>query len=224
MQPPSDLDAVLLTLALAGVTTGLLLVTGIPLGWWLAAGRSRWRAWVGAAVTLPMVLPPVVVGFYMLLWLGPEGPVGRVTARLGLGTLPFTFAGLVVASTLASLPFVVSPLQTAFEAVGAGTLEAAATLGAGPLDRFLSVALPMSARGVLGAAILGFSHTVGEFGVVLMMGGNIPGKTRVLSVALFDHVESLEYAQAHRLAAGLVMFSGLVLFALYSLRARPQPL
>jgi molybdate transport system permease protein len=224
MPTSSDVDAVVLTLELAGVTTLLLLVIGIPLGWWLASGRSRSRAWVGAAITMPVVLPPVVLGFYMLLWLGPEGPVGRVTERLGLGTLPFTFGGLVAASTVASLPFVVTPLQGAFEAVGTGTLEAAATLGAGPWDRFASIALPLSARGALGAAILGFSHTVGEFGVVLMMGGNIPGKTRVLSVALFDHVESLEYGQAHRLAVGLVMFSALVLFTLYSLRAQPRPL
>ncbi|HXN32001.1 MAG TPA: molybdate ABC transporter permease subunit [Polyangiaceae bacterium] len=219
----SDLVAVSLTLQLASLTTLLLLGIATPLAWWLSTSRSRWKTWVGALVSLPLVLPPAVLGFYLLLWLGPEGPVGRMTTRLGLGALPFTFAGLVVASTVYSLPFVVQPLRNAFEAVGSRPLEVAATLGAGPSDRFFSIAVPLSASGYFTAAVLGFAHTVGEFGVVLMIGGNIPGKTRVLSVALYDHVESLEYGAAHRLAGGLVIFSLLVLFALHSFRAQPRP-
>lgn len=223
MQPTSDLAAVRLTVQLASLTTLLLLGMGTPLAWWLATTRSRWKTWVGAFVALPLVLPPAVLGFYLLLWLGPLGPVGRLTSALGLGVLPFTFAGLVVASTLCSLPFVVQPLQNAFEAVGSKPLEVAATLGAGPWDRFFTVALPLSASGYFTAGVLGFAHTVGEFGVVLMIGGSIPGRTRVLSMALYDHVESVEYAEAHRLAGGLVLFSLLVLFTLHSLRAKPQP-
>jgi molybdate transport system permease protein len=178
---------------------------------------------VGAVVALPLVLPPAVLGFYLLLALGPGGPVGRATAALGLEPLPFTFGGLVVGSTLYSLPFVVQPLESAFTAIGPQPLEVAATLGAGPWDRFVTVALPLSVTGYLGAAVLGFAHTIGEFGVVLMLGGNIPGKTRVLSVALYDHVESLEYAEAHRLAAGLLLISLLCLWALYSLPSRVGP-
>jgi molybdate transport system permease protein len=227
MPSEGDLAAIHLTLKLASLTTILLMAVGTPLAWWLSAGRSRWKAWVSAAVSLPLVLPPAVLGFYLLIMLGPHGPVGRLTSWLGLGTLPFTFSGLVLASTLYSLPFVVQPLQNAFESTGARPLELAATLGAGPWDRFFTVAVPLSASGYLTAAVLGFAHTVGEFGVVLMIGGNIPGKTRVLSVALFDHVEALEYADAHRLAGGLVAFSFAVLLALHSLRgarggARPR--
>jgi molybdate transport system permease protein len=220
---PADLVAVRLTLKLACFATALLLVLGSPLAWWLATTRSRWKATVGAVVALPLVLPPVVLGFYLLVWLGPDGPLGRTMAMLGLPSLPFTFAGLVVASTLYSLPFVIQPLQAGFEAVGARPLEVAATLGASPWDRFFTVVVPLSAPSYFAAGLLGFAHTVGEFGVVLMVGGNIPGKTRVLSVALFDHVESLEYGDAHRLAGTLLVFSLLVLFLLHWLRAQSKP-
>jgi molybdate transport system permease protein len=219
---PSDVAAIRLTAELASLTTLILLGVGTPLALWLATTRSPLRAWVGAVVALPLVLPPAVLGFYLLLLMAPAGPIGRLTESLGLGTLPFTFAGLLVASTIYSLPFVVEPLENAFRAVGPGPLEAAATLGAGPWDRFFTVAVPLSASGYLTAAVLGFAHTVGEFGVVLMIGGNIPGKTRVLSVALFDHVEALEYGQAHWLAGGLLAFSVVVLALLRSLRGRPQ--
>ncbi|HZU84484.1 MAG TPA: molybdate ABC transporter permease subunit [Polyangiaceae bacterium] len=222
MPSDDDLAAVRLTLELAAITTVVLLAVATPLAWWLATTRSRLKTWIGAVVSLPLVLPPAVLGFYLLVWLGPNGPAGRVTAALGLGTLPFTFAGLVVASTVYSLPFVVQPIENAFAGIGPRPLEAAATLGAAPWDRFWTIAVPLAAPGFFTAAVLGFAHTVGEFGVVLMIGGNIPGKTRVLSVALYDHVESLEYAQAHRLAAGLLAFAVLVLAALHSLRAQPR--
>ena len=217
MLSPEDLAAVWLTAKLASVTTVLLLLLGTPIAWWLARTSSRWKGAVGAVVALPIVLPPTVIGFYLLLLMGPNGPVGQFTQWAGLGLLPFSFGGLVVASVFYSLPFVVQPIQNAFEAVGERPLEAAATLGAGPLDRFFSVALPLARPGFLTASILGFAHTVGEFGVVLMIGGNIPDKTRVVSVQIYDHVEALEYAQAHGLAAGMVAFSFLVLLALYTL-------
>jgi molybdate transport system permease protein len=217
-----DASALRLTLELATVTTLLLLALGTPVAWWLAQSRTRFKGVVATGVALPLVLPPTVLGFYLLLLLGPNGSVGRLTHALGIGRLPFSFAGLVVASTLYSLPFVVQPLQNAFEGVGARPLEVAATLGAGPWDRFFSVAVPLARRGFVTAAILGFAHTVGEFGVVLMIGGNIPHETRVLSVAIYDHVEALEYTDAHRLAAGMLVFSFLVLFALYSLRVEPE--
>jgi molybdate transport system permease protein len=210
----ADWTAVRLTAALAGLSTLLLLIAGTPLAWWLARTRSRLKPLVAAVVALPLVLPPSVLGFYLLLLMGPQGPVGRLTEALGLGRLPFTFGGLVVASVLYSLPFVVQPLQQAFEAIPARVLEAAATLRAGPLDRFLTVALPLARPGFLTASVLGFAHTVGEFGVVLMIGGNIPGETRVLSVAVFEHVEALAFADAHRLAAGMVVFALAVLLAL----------
>lgn len=215
-----DLAAIALTLKLASVTTALLLVLCTPLAWWLAHTRSRWRGPVGAVVALPLVLPPTVIGFYLLVTLGPHGPLGQLTQALGLGTLPFTFPGLVVGSLIYSMPFAVQPLQRAFEALGARPLEAAATLGAGPLDRFFSVALPLARPGFITAAVLSFAHTVGEFGVVLMLGGNIPGVTRVVSVQIYDHVEALEYAQAHWLAGGMVVFSFLVLLALHWLQPR----
>jgi molybdate transport system permease protein len=214
-----DLVALALTLQLATITTAFLLAIGTPTAYWLARSRSWFRAPVSALVGLPLVLPPTVLGFYLLVWLGPSGVAGRVTDALGLGTLPFTFAGLVVASTLYSFPFVVQPLQGAFEAIGRAPLDIAATLGAGPWDRFFTVTLPQARSGFVVAAVLGFAHTIGEFGVVLMIGGNIPGRTRVLSVALYDHVEALEYQEAHRLAIGLVAFSFLVLLALQRLRA-----
>ncbi|HQR04427.1 MAG: molybdate ABC transporter permease subunit [Proteobacteria bacterium] len=212
--------AILLTLKLAGLVTVLLLIVGTPLAWWLAHTRSAWKGPVGAVVALPLVLPPTVLGFYMLLAMGPAGPVGRMTQALGFGLLPFTFTGLVIASLLYSLPFVVQPLQAAFASLGNAPLEAAATLRAGPVDRFFTVVLPLTRPGFLTATVLGFTHTVGEFGVVLMMGGNIPGQTRVISVQIYDHVEAMEYARAHGLAAAMVIFSFLVLALLYR-RQRP---
>ncbi len=221
---PADLAAIWLTFKLATATTLILLLVGMPLAWWLARTRSWWEGPVGAVVALPIVLPPTVLGFYLLLLLGPDGPVGRFTTWAGLGLLPFTFAGLVVASVLYSMPFVVQPLQNAFEAVGRRPLEAAATLRASPLDAFFTVAVPLARPGFVTAAILGFAHTVGEFGVVLMIGGNIPERTRVVSVQIYDHVEALEYAQAHGLSAALLAFSFLVLLALYTLGpARRRP-
>ena len=209
-------DAIALTLKLAGCTTLLLLLLGTPLAWWLARTRSWLKGPLGALVALPLVLPPTVLGFYLLVAMGPQGPVGQATQALGLGLLPFTFAGLVVGSVFYSLPFVVQPLQNAFEAIGERPLEAAATWRASPLDTFFSVVLPLARPGYLTATVMGFAHTVGEFGVVLMIGGNIPDKTRVLSVQIYDHVEALEYTQAHWLAAGMVLFSFVVLLALYT--------
>ena len=212
------MGAVLLTLQLAGLTTLILLVLGTPLAWWLASTRSWAKGPVGAVVALPLVLPPTVIGFYLLVTMGPHGAIGQLTASMGLGTLPFTFAGLVVGSVFYSMPFVVQPLQNAFEAIGDRPLEVAATLRAGPWDTFFTVVLPLARPGFITASILGFAHTVGEFGVVLMLGGNIPGKTRTVSVQIFDHVEAMEYAQAHWLAGGMVAFSFFVLLALYSSR------
>lgn len=218
MMPLDDigLAAIVLTLKLAGTTTLLLLLIGTPIAWWLARTRSRLKGPISAVVALPLVLPPTVLGFYLLIAMGPNGPVGQLTQSLGLGTLPFTFAGLVVGSVFYSMPFVVQPLHNAFEAIGEAPLEAAATLRAGPLDSFFSVVLPLARPGFITASILGFAHTVGEFGVVLMIGGNIPEKTRVLSVQIYDHVEAMEYAQAHLLAGGMLLFSFVVLLALYS--------
>ncbi len=204
---PAWLAASWVTLKLAGLTTLILLVLGMPLAWWLAHTRSRWRAPVGAVVALPMVLPPTVLGFYLLIGLAPDGPIGQLTTALGLGTLAFTFRGLLLASVLYSLPFVVHPLQAGFAALPPSLLEAAATLRASPLDRFFSVVLPLSRPSLVTASLLGFAHTVGEFGVVLMVGGNIEGETRVLSVLLYDQVEGMAYADAHLLAAGLLGFS-----------------
>ena len=217
-----DYAAIRLTLKLAGVTTLLLMLLCTPLAWWLAHTRSRWRGPIGAVVALPLVLPPTVIGFYLLVTMGPNGPIGRLTQSLGLGNLPFTFAGLVVGSLIYSLPFTVQPLQRAFEALGSRPMEAAASLGASPLDRFLTVALPLARPGFITAAVLTFAHTVGEFGVVLMLGGNIPGVTRVVSVQIYDHVEAMEYGHAHLLAAGMVAFSFLVLLALNWLQPRPE--
>lgn len=212
----AELAAVWLTLKLAGIVTALLLVIGTPIAWWLARTRSRLKGVIGAVVALPLVLPPTVLGFYLLVAMGPNGPIGGLTQSLGLGTLPFTFAGLVIASVFYSLPFVVQPLQNAFEAIGERPLEVAATLRASPWDTFWSVAVPLARPGFISGAILGFAHTVGEFGVVLMIGGNIPEKTRVVSVLIYDHVEAMEYAQAHVLAGGMVAFSFVVLLALYT--------
>ena len=218
-----ELLALWVTLKLASLTTVLLLLIGTPIAWWLARTRSSLKGPVSAVVALPLVLPPTVLGFYLLVAMGPAGPLGRLTDALGLGTLPFTFAGLVVASTFYSLPFVVQPLQNAFQAIGERPLEAAATLRAAPLDAFFSVVLPLARPGYLTATVLGFAHTVGEFGVVLMIGGDIPGQTRVMSVLIYDQVEAGEYAHAHWLAAGLVVFAFLVLLALYRFNpARPE--
>lgn len=213
---PDDFTAIVLTAKLAALSTVLLLILGTPVAWWLARSRSSLRGVVGAIVTLPLVLPPAVLGFYLLVLMGPQGPVGQFTQALGLGLLPFTFAGLVVGSVLYSMPFVVQPLQQAFSAMGERPLEAAATLRASPWDAFVHVALPLARPGFVTAAVLGFAHTVGEFGVVLMIGGNIPGKTQVLSMAIYNHVEALEYSNAHWLAGGMLVFSFLVLWLLYS--------
>ncbi|WP_314019844.1 molybdate ABC transporter permease subunit [Stutzerimonas degradans] len=215
-----DLAAIWLTIKLASTTTVLLLLLGTPLAWWLARTHSRWRGPIGAVVALPLVLPPTVLGFYLLVAMGPNGLLGQLTQSLGLGLLPFSFTGLVVGSVLYSMPFVVQPLQNAFEAIGDAPLEAAATLRASPWDSFFSVVLPLARPGFVTASILGFAHTVGEFGVVLMIGGNIPEKTRVVSVQIYDHVEAMEYAQAHWLAGGMLLFSFLVLLALYGSRQR----
>ena len=211
-------QAVWLTLELATLTTALLLLVATPLAWWLSQTRSRWRAPISAVVTLPLVLPPSVLGFYLLVLMGPQGPLGQLTLALGWGTLSFTFTGLLIGSIAFSLPFAVQPIQHAFESIGKRPLEVAATLRAGPLDAFFSIALPLARPGLLTAAILSFAHTVGEFGVVLMIGGNIPGKTRVVSTQIYGHVEAMEYVQAHWLAGGMLAFSFVVLLCLSLLK------
>jgi molybdate transport system permease protein len=221
MSPSREaLQAIALTAELAAATTLLLLAIATPIAWWLSRTASRWRAPVGALVTLPLVLPPSVLGFYLLVAMGPDGPLGRLTLALGWGTLSFTFAGLLVGSVVYSLPFAVQPIQHAFEAMGARPMEVAATLRARPLDAFFSVALPLARPGLVTAAILSFAHTVGEFGVVLMIGGNIPGKTRVVSTHIYGLVEAMEYAQAHWLAGGMVALSFAVLLALSLMKRR----
>ena len=202
-----DLQALWLTVRLAGIVTLILLLLGTPMAWWLARSKAWWKGPVGAVVALPLVLPPSVLGFYLLLAMGPNGPVGQLTQAAGIGLLPFTFWGLVVGSVFYSLPFMVQPLQTAFEAMGERPLEVAATLRASPLDAFFTVAVPLALPGFLTASILTFAHTVGEFGVVLMIGGNLPGVTRVASVQIYDHVEAMEYLDAHRLSAVMLVFS-----------------
>jgi molybdate transport system permease protein len=214
----ADFAAIWLTLKLASLTTVILLLIGTPIALWLSRTRSWLRGPVGAVVALPLVLPPTVIGFYLLLALGPNGWIGQLTQTLGLGTLTFSFTGLVIGSVIYSMPFVVQPLQNAFSAIGNRPLEVTATLRASSWDTFFSVVLPLARPGFITAAILGFAHTVGEFGVVLMIGGNIPEKTRVVSVQIYDHVEALEYAQAHWLAAAMLVFSFVVLLALYSSR------
>lgn len=210
----SDLAAIALTVELAALTTLTLLVLATPLAWWLARTGSRWRAPIGAVVALPLVLPPSVLGFYLLVSFGPNGPIGQFTHALGWGTLAFTFTGLWIGSVVYSLPFAVQPLQHAFEAIGPRPMEVAATLRASPLNAFFTVALPLARPGFVTAAILTFAHTVGEFGVVLMIGGNIPGQTRVVSTQIYGHVEALEYAQAHALSLAMLLFSFVVLLAL----------
>ncbi|SFD58082.1 molybdate transport system permease protein [Thiohalospira halophila DSM 15071] len=219
---PVETGPIFITLQMAAVTTVILLILGTPLAWWLARTQRRWRGMVEAVVALPLVLPPTVLGFYLLVMLGPHGPVGALWEGAGGERLTFTFTGLVIGSVLYSLPFAVQPLMHAFEQLPRRPLEAAETLGAGPLDRFFSVILPLSRRGYLVATTLAFAHTVGEFGVVLMIGGNIPGETRVLSIAIYDHVEVLDYASAHVLSAGLLAFSFLVLLAVYGWGRRPE--
>ncbi|MCX7898807.1 MAG: molybdate ABC transporter permease subunit [Methylocystis sp.] len=210
-----DFAAIWLTLQLATIVTILLLLVCAPIAWWLARTKSWLKGPVSAVVALPLVLPPTVIGFYLLLAMGPHGPLGRLTNMLGLGALPFTFQGLVIASVCYSMPFVVQPIQNAFEAIGEGPLEAAATLRASPLDAFFTVALPLAKPGFVTATIVGFAHTIGEFGVVLMIGGNIPGKTRLVSVQIYDHVEAMDYARAHWLAGGMLILSFFALLALY---------
>jgi molybdate transport system permease protein len=214
----ADLTAIWLTIKLASTVTLILLMLGTPIAWWLSQTQSKLRGPISALVALPLVLPPTVLGFYLLIALGPSGPIGQLTQLSGLGTLAFTFWGLVIGSVFYSLPFVVQPLQNAMEAIGRRPLEVASTLRAGPVDRFFTVVLPLARPGFITAAILGFAHTVGEFGVVLMIGGNIPGETKVVSVQIYDHVEALDYSAAHGLAGLMVAFSFIVLLALYSLR------
>ena len=217
---PDAWQAIGLTLQLATATTVLLLLIATPLAWWLSQTKSSLRAPVGALVTLPLVLPPTVLGFYILIVLGPEGPIGEITQALGLGLMSFSFSGLLIGSVIFSLPFAVQPIQYAFEAIGRRPMEVAATLRARPIDAFFSVALPLAKPGLLTATVLTFAHTVGEFGVVLMIGGNIPGETRVVSTQIYGHVEAMEYRQAHGLAAGMVLFSFVVLIALARLKKR----
>lgn len=215
-----DMATIWLTLRLATTVTILLLLIATPIACWLARTNSWFKGIVSAIVALPLVLPPTVLGFYLLLAMGPNGAIGQFTQALGLGTLPFTFWGLVVASMVYSMPFVVQPIQNAIEAIGNRPLEAAATLGAGPIDRFFTVVLPLAKPGFMTATILGFAHTVGEFGIVLMIGGSIPGETRVVSVQIYDHVEALEYAQAHALSGVMIVFSFAVLLLLYTFQRK----
>lgn len=213
-------EAIGLTLELAASTTVILLVLATPLAWWLSQTQSKWRAPIGALVTLPLILPPSVLGFYLLVAMGPHGPLGQITQALGWGILSFTFTGLLIGSVIFSLPFAVQPIQNAFESQGTRPMEVAFTLRARPIDAFFAVALPLARPGLVTAAILTFSHTVGEFGVVLMIGGNIPGKTRVVSTQIYGHVEAMEYAQAHWLAGGMVIFSFGVLLTLSIVQKR----
>jgi molybdate transport system permease protein len=216
----ADLTALVITLKLAALTTLILLLLGTPLAWWLARTRWRFKFMLQAVVALPLMLPPTVLGFYLLVALGPHGPVGGLMEWLGGRSLAFTFTGLVIGSVLYSMPFVVQPLQDAFTAVGRRPLEVAATLRASPLDRFFTVAIPLARPGFFTAAVLGFAHTVGEFGVVLMIGGNIPGETQVVSIAIYDHVEGMEYAHANWLSGLLLLMSFLMLVAVYALNRR----
>jgi molybdate transport system permease protein len=220
MLSSSDISALWLTLELASLTTAILLLIGTPLAWWLTRTRWRFKFVVEALVALPLVLPPTVLGFYLLITLSPGGVIGGTLNTLGLPALSFTFAGLVVGSVIYSLPFVVQPLQHAFTHIGSRPLEVAATLGASPLDRFFSVVLPLARRGYITGAVLGFAHTLGEFGVVLMIGGNIPGKTQLASMAIYDHVEAVEYAQAHWLSACLLLLSLVLLIGVYAMNRR----
>ena len=210
-----DISALLVTIKLASVTTAILILIGTPIAWWLSQTRFKFKAVIEAIIALPLILPPTVLGFYLLITLGTNGPLGNLLESLGGSSIAFTFTGLVVGSVIYSLPFVVQPLQNAFSSVGKQAMEVAATLGASKLDRFFTVAVPLARSGFITATVLGFAHTVGEFGVVLMIGGNIPGETGVLSIAIYDHVESMEYAQAHLLAGGLLVLSFIMLLIVY---------
>lgn len=216
----ADLSAFLITLKLAGLSTLILLLLGTPLAWWLARTQWRFKFFLEALIALPLVLPPTVLGFYLLIALGPNGPIGGLMTFLGAQPLAFTFTGLVIGSVFYSMPFVVQPLQDAFASIGRRSIEAAATLGASPIDRFFTVVIPLSRAGFLTAAVLGFAHTLGEFGVVLMIGGNIPGETQVVSIAIYDHVEGLEYEHAHWLSAVLLLLSFLMLILVYALKRK----
>ncbi len=220
MIPREAWEAIYLTLELAAFATLILLILATPLAWWLSQTQSKWRAPISALATLPLVLPPSVLGFYLLVAMGPHGPLGQLTQAFGWGVLSFTFTGLLIGSVIFSLPFAVQPIQNAFESLGVRPMEVAFTLRARPIDAFFSVALPLARPGLITAAILSFSHTVGEFGVVLMIGGNIPGKTRVVSTQIYGHVEAMEYAQAHWLAGGMLVFSFTVLLGLSMIRKR----
>ncbi len=216
----ADIAALFVTLKLAGLTTLILLLLGTPLAWWLARSKWRYKFLLEALIALPLVLPPTVLGFYLLITLGPNGPLGSLSQALGGPSLAFTFTGLVIGSVFYSMPFVIQPLQNAFAAIGSRPLEVAATLRASPLDRFFTIAVPLARSGFLTATVLGFAHTIGEFGVVLMIGGNIPGETQVLSIAIYDHVEALEYGQAHLLSGGLLLLSFLMLILVYAVNRR----
>lgn len=220
MLSENDLMAFLVTLKLAVFSTLILLAVGTPLAWWLAHSRFKYKAIIEAVIALPLVLPPTVLGFYLLVSMGPNGPIGEAVQWLGGQPLAFTFTGLIIGSVIYSMPFVVQPLQNAFSAIGKRPMEVAATLGARPLDRFFTVAMPLARSGFITAAVLGFAHTLGEFGVVLMIGGNIPGETQVLSIAIYDHVEALEYTQAHWLSGGLILLSFLMLVSIYTVNRR----
>ena len=220
MLSENDLMAFMVTLKLAVISTLVLLAVGTPLAWWLAHSRFRYKAIIEAVIALPLVLPPTVLGFYLLVSMGPNGPIGEAVQWLGGQPLAFTFTGLIIGSVIYTMPFVVQPLQNAFSAIGKRPMEVAATLGARPLDRFFTVAMPLARSGFITAAVLGFAHTLGEFGVVLMIGGNIPGETQVLSIAIYDHVEALEYTQAHWLSGGLILLSFLMLVSIYTVNRR----
>ena len=215
-----DLIALFVTLKLASISTIVLIVIGTPIAWWLSHSHWRYKYFVEAIIALPLILPPTVLGFYLLVSLGPNGPIGGLSSAMGGESLAFTFTGLVIGSVVYSMPFVIQPLQNAFSTIGQRPLEVAATLGASPIDRFFSIALPMARPGFITASVLGFAHTLGEFGVVLMIGGNIPGSTQVVSISIYDHVEALEYGQAHALSASLLLFSFVLLLIVYGANRR----
>ena len=215
-----DLIALFVTLKLASISTIVLILIGTPIAWWLSHSHWRYKYFVEAIIALPLILPPTVLGFYLLVSLGPNGPIGGLSSALGEESLAFTFTGLVIGSVVYSMPFVIQPLQNAFSAIGRRPLEVAATLGASPIDRFFSIAIPMARPGFITASVLGFAHTLGEFGVVLMIGGNIPGSTKVVSISIYDHVEALEYGQAHALSASLLLFSFVLLLIVYGANRR----
>ena len=215
-----DLIALFVTLKLASISTIVLILIGTPIAWWLSHSHWRYKYLVEAIIALPLILPPTVLGFYLLVSLGPNGPIGSLSSALGEESLAFTFTGLVIGSVVYSMPFVIQPLQNAFSAIGQRPLEVAATLGASPIDRFFSIAIPMARPGFITASVLGFAHTLGEFGVVLMIGGNIPGSTKVVSISIYDHVEALEYGQAHALSASLLLFSFVLLLIVYGANRR----